>query len=115
VLSAWLDDHGRPRTAFDTLLDLVAEPGVPDGLCVDADGGIWLVMFGAGQLRCYDPSGKLRQKIDLPLRYPTSLAFAGPLLDELVITTARRTPKTSDPSADAGKLIATRPGVRGTR
>jgi sugar lactone lactonase YvrE len=113
VLSARLDVDGRPRTAFEPLLDLSDRPGAPDGLCVDADGGIWVAMFGAGQLHCLDPSGALRQILDLPLRYPTSVVFAGADLDELVVTTARRTPKVFDPATDAGRLLALRPGVRG--
>lgn len=113
VHSAQLDAEGRSRTAFEPLLDLSGSPGTPDGLCVDADGGIWLAMFGAGQLRCLDPSGALRQVVELPLRHPTSVVFAGPNRDELVVTTARTTPSISDPAPDAGRLLALRPGVRG--
>jgi sugar lactone lactonase YvrE len=47
------------------------------------------------------------------VRCPTSVAFIGADLTELVITTARITPNTSDSSPDAGCLLAVRPGVRG--
>jgi len=113
VFSAGLDNRGRPQTAFTIRLDLRAVHGVPDGLCVDADGGIWIALFGAGEVRCYEPSGELRQVIKLPVRCPTSVAFVGPGIDELVITTARTTPNTTDSSRDAGRLLAARPGVRG--
>ena len=113
VRSAQLDSSGLPGGPFTTFLDLSSEAGIPDGLCVDSAGGIWIAMFGGGQLRRHDPSGALREVLDLPLRYPTSAAFAGAELDELVITTARRTPKVFDPTDTAGHLLAVRPGVRG--
>jgi sugar lactone lactonase YvrE len=113
VRSARLDDRGLPSTQFEMLLDLAERPGVPDGLCVDADGGIWLAMFGAGQVSCFDPSGTLRDVLELPLRHPTSVVFVGAALDELVITTARRTPHMTDRAPAAGRLLAVRPGVRG--
>jgi sugar lactone lactonase YvrE len=115
VHSARLDDLGWPCAEFEALLDLSNCPGVPDGLCVDADGGIWVAMFGAGQLRCFDPSGELRAVVELRLRFPTSAVFSGPLLDELIVTTARKTPKVFDPTPDAGRLISLRPGVAGSR
>lgn len=113
VLCARLDAWGWPCSEFAPLLDLSDRPGVPDGLCVDADGGLWLAMFGAGQVRCLEPSGAERAVVDLPVRHPTSVVFAGPALDRLVVTTARRTPTVSDPAPDAGRLLALRPGVRG--
>ena len=30
----------------------------PDGLCVDDQGNLWIAMWGAGQVRCYSPSGE---------------------------------------------------------
>jgi len=109
VLSAPLDDEGRPCGEFAPLLDLGDAPGVPDGLCVDTAGGIWLAMFGGAQLRCHDPSGPLRDVIELPVRYPTSAIFTGPNLDELVVTTARATPTVTDNAALAGRLLTMRP------
>lgn len=113
VLSAPLDDEGRPCGEFAPLLDLGDAPGVPDGLCVDTAGGIWLAMFGGAQLRCHDPSGPLRDVIELPVRYPTSALFTGPDLDELVVTTARATPTVSDNAALAGRLLTMRPRLPG--
>src|SRR5829696_5733904 len=34
-----------------TFLDLAADDLLPDGLCVDAGGGVWLGLYGAGQVR----------------------------------------------------------------
>jgi sugar lactone lactonase YvrE len=80
--------------------------GLPDGLCVDADGGIWLALFGGGAIRRYRPDGTLDAHIPLPVTHPTSLAFGGPGLADLYVTSARR-------GALGGSLLRLRPGVRG--
>ena len=67
----------------------VAEPdGLPDGLTVDAAGGVWVALYGGGRLHRYAPDGRLAEVIGVPVRYPTSCAFAGPGLDTLVVTSA---------------------------
>jgi len=67
----------------------VAEPdGLPDGLTVDAAGGVWVALYGGGRLHRYAPDGRLTEVILVPVRYPTSCAFAGPGLDTLVVTSA---------------------------
>ena len=33
--------------------------GLPDGLTVDADGGVWVCLFGGGHVRRYRPDGSL--------------------------------------------------------
>jgi len=69
-------------------VDRSAKPGVPDGLTVDAEGFIWVAVWDGACVERYDPAGRLAHKIDLPVRCPTSLAFGGPNLDELYITSA---------------------------
>jgi len=76
------------------------EDGLPDGLTVDAEGGVWLALFGGGAIRRYRPDGALEAHIPLPVTHPTSLAFGGPGLDDLYVTSAR-------------SLLRLRPGVRG--
>ena len=63
--------------------------GVPDGLTVDADGGVWVCLFGGGRIRRYSPDAALDREIELPLTNPTCPAFGGPDLRTLYITTAR--------------------------
>ncbi len=98
-------DRGRlgTRRRFATI-----EPrdGLPDGLCVDAEGGIWLALFGGGAIRRYRPDGALDAHIPLPVTHPTSVAFGGEDLADLYVTSARR-------DARGGSLLRLRPGVRG--
>jgi sugar lactone lactonase YvrE len=63
--------------------------GLPDGLTVDAEGCVWVCLFGGGRIRRYRPDGGLDQEIVLPLSNPTCPAFGGEGLRTLYITTAR--------------------------
>jgi len=53
------------------------EDGLPDGLTVDAEGGVWLALFGGSAIRRYRPDGALDAHIPLPVTHPTCLAFGG--------------------------------------
>jgi sugar lactone lactonase YvrE len=89
--------------------------GLPDGLTVDAEGGVWLALFGGGAVRRYLPDGSLDAEIRLPVTNPTSLAFGGADLDELYVTSAkhRLTPERLAREPLAGSVLRLRPGVRG--
>ena len=97
----YLADSG-PRTihAFDfdgdrgaisngrVLVAVSEEVGTPDGLTVDADGDLWVAVWGAGQVRRYSPTGELRQTLGVPAAQSTCCAFGGPGLHTLYVTTA---------------------------
>src|SRR3546814_7544247 len=64
--------------------------GAPDGMTIDAEGKLWVAMWGGGCVTRWDPeTGKLLQKIAVPGPHTTSCAFGGKRLDTLYITTAR--------------------------
>lgn len=43
--------------------------GVPDGMTLDADGNLWIAVWGAGAVAHVDArTGKLLQRIDLPAK-----------------------------------------------
>lgn len=71
-----------------TLLRLPPEAGVPDGLATDAEGGLWLAVWGAGRVLRLTPDGEPIARIDLPARHVTSCAFTGARRDLLAVTTA---------------------------
>lgn len=71
-------------------LFVALEDGSPDGLSVDQEGHVWLAVWGAGQVRRYDPNGRQVASVDLPHRNVTSTCFAGDDLGTLVITTAEQ-------------------------
>ncbi|WP_329372367.1 SMP-30/gluconolactonase/LRE family protein [Streptomyces sp. NBC_00669] len=49
--------------------------GMPDGLCVDEDGCLWIAVWGAGEVRRHDPRGRLLAVLRLPVSQPSSCAF----------------------------------------
>lgn len=90
----------------------IAAGGRPDGLTVDAQGGVWVALFGGSAVQRYTPNGKLDEVVELPTSQVTALTFAGEDLDQLVITTSKQGMGDS-PEPMAGALFVTVPGVRG--
>jgi sugar lactone lactonase YvrE len=64
-----------------------AEMPKPDGLCVDAEGCVWVAVWGTGTLRRYTPDGRIDRELSVPTPQVTSCAFAGPDYRMLIITT----------------------------
>lgn len=100
------------REVFIELVD-----AYPDGMTVDADGNLWIAIWGGHEVRCYDASGAridgATVSVDAP--HVSSAVFVGPDLDHLVITSASR-----DLSPDerlrwphAGGLFVAHPDARG--
>jgi sugar lactone lactonase YvrE len=95
--------------------DLSALDGVPDGLTVDADGYVWAAVWGGGVLRRFSPDGAQDAVIPMPVSQPTSMAFGGPGLTELYVTTASIGLSEGELAAQplAGRLLRLRPGPVG--
>lgn len=92
---------------------VLARPDSPDGLCTDAEGGVWVARFGHGRAERYDARGRLDIVVEVPAAQVTSVTFAGPELDRLVITTSRHGLEHPEPLA--GALFTATPGMRGAR
>ena len=60
----------------------------PDGLCVDAEGHLWVAEFGGRALHELDAEGTRLRSIPIPAEHPTSCAFVGPGLQTLWVTSA---------------------------
>jgi sugar lactone lactonase YvrE len=89
--------------------------GLPDGLCLDAEGGLWLALFGGGVVRRYDPDGIVIADVAVPVQHPTCPIFGGDDLATLFVTTSRHklTPGQRDQNPLAGALLVVDAGVRG--
>lgn len=86
--------------------------GRPDGLCLDAEGGVWVALNGDGRVHRYDPQGALTEVIDVGARQTTACTFGGSGHQTLFVTTSREGLEDHDDPA-AGSLFAVEPGVAG--
>ena len=75
---------GRKRVFAEIPKDL----GVPDGGAFDEQGFYWSAIHGGGCLHRYAPDGRLDRVVELPVQNPTMMAFGGPDLRDLYVTSA---------------------------
>jgi len=94
------------------LVNVPADVGKPDGLTIDAEGGLWLALWGGGAVHRYTPDGRLDEVLSLPVTNVTACAFGGEGLEELYVTTSKHQAPENE-STTAGGLYRFRPGVRG--
>ena len=110
AVSAFAD--GRRLGGRGTFAEIAAGDGAPDGLTVDAEGGVWVALYGGGAVRRYAPSGELDAVVELPVTNATACTFGGPELDRLFVTTSRENiPDGEEPAA--GSVFTCAPQVRG--
>lgn len=122
-LAYWTDSGAGTITLLDhderaglvsprPFISIDPEVGVPDGLAVDAEGGVWSAVNGGSQVRRYDPNGTVSAVVELPVSQVTACAFGEDGLGTLFITTSRENlPDDVEPAA--GSVYAVDPGVRG--
>lgn len=93
-----------------------AELGDPDGASVDAAGRYWIAMAGGGCLLCLGEDGREVARVETPLRWATMVTFAGPALDEVIVTSGRRNRPAEELAAyphSGAVLVGRIPGVIG--
>jgi len=107
------DEHAGALSGRRRLVDTDPSWGLPDGLAVDAEGGIWVAFWDGSAIRRFGPAGELTETIELPAARPTRPAFGGPNLDQLYVTTARADPDQAVDGDLGGAILVLDPGVRG--
>ncbi|MFC4999423.1 SMP-30/gluconolactonase/LRE family protein [Dactylosporangium cerinum] len=105
-------EPGRGLTGRRSFVSIPERSGRPDGLTVDAEGGVWVALNKGGAVRRYTAAGVLDDVVEVPTVHVTACAFGGERLDELFITTSR---EGVEPGEDpvAGALFRTTVGLRG--
>ena len=99
----------NPKQVFELRAN---EPGYPDGATLDAEGGYWVALVGAGKLRRYLPDGTLDAEIKLPVSNPTKVSFGGPGFRTMFLTSCRL--ELGEPLTDAdGRVYRFDAGVAG--
>lgn len=88
VYRAELGDDGSPSDPH-LHIDFSSQPGHPDGMCCDTDGGLWVAQFAGHRITRFDANGKEDTFIELPVPNITKCAFGGTDMRTLYVTTAR--------------------------
>jgi sugar lactone lactonase YvrE len=83
------DSDTGEATGRRPLCSVEGTSGSPDGLTVDADGCVWVALWGGSAVRRYTPEGVLDREIAVPVDQPTACCFGGDDLTDLYVTTAR--------------------------
>jgi D-xylonolactonase len=101
-----------PREIF---AQFKGDEGYPDGMTVDAEGCLWVAFWDGWAVRRFGPDAALLDTIEVPVQRPTSIAFGGPDLDRMYITSARvgldETALAVQPYA--GALLMVEAGIKG--
>jgi sugar lactone lactonase YvrE len=77
--------------------------GIPDGCCADAEGGVWVALYGGGKVVRLGPDGGRAGAIDLPARNITSCCLGGKDLRTLFVTSGRAA---DDSEPEGGAIFA---------
>jgi L-arabinonolactonase len=101
--------------SYRNFADTSVEPGLPDGSCVDSDGGLWNAQWEGGQLVRFAADGRITHRVKLPVPKATCCAFGGDDLSTLFITTSRLMAEPDEIARAplAGSLFSIRPGLSG--
>lgn len=70
-------------------IDVSDVTGVPDGMCTDSLGNLWVAFWGCGQVRNYTPDGELLNIVQAPTALTTCPSFGGPEMKTMFITSAQ--------------------------
>jgi sugar lactone lactonase YvrE len=112
-----IDSVHRHVLAFDVDLDTVtlsgrrvlttfpADAGLPDGMCVDADGALWVAMWGGRRIVQLSPDGQVLRTVPMPVVQPSSCAFGGSAMDTLFVTSAAEGLADDDPDGPDGSVF----------
>jgi sugar lactone lactonase YvrE len=91
------------------------ELGLPDGMTIDADGRLWVALWGGAAVACFAPDGEVLTTVAVDAAQVSCCTFAGPDLATLVITTSQEsyTPGRSAAEPWSGHLFVAEVGARG--
>lgn len=99
----------------ELFVTIAPDDGHPDGVTCDAEGCLWVALWGGGAVRRLDPSGRPIGTVRLPVTNVSSCCFGGPGGTSLFITTSQQGLSEDQRKAEpeAGRIFRTDPGVSG--
>jgi len=106
----WVYDVRPDRTVGPRRLFAKVPEGAPDGMTVDAEGGVWVaVVMGPGEVVRFKPDGTLDRRVKVPAKSVTSVAFGGPDMCDFYAVSANN----SDDRALKGSVFRARADIAG--
>jgi gluconolactonase len=107
--AVWIYDIQPDRSVKDRRVFARMPEGWPDGMAVDAEGGIFVAVVNSGEVVRFKPDGTLDWRMKIPAKMVTSLTFGGKDLQDLYIVTADN----SDDPTKKGTIYKTRSDIPG--
>lgn len=99
IVECWaLDRATGALSDRRTFATIAPGDGFVDGATVDSEGGYWATLVYGAAIRCYAPDGSIAREITLPFANPTKVAFGGPNMRTLFITTTQMIARTGKPN-----------------
>ena len=93
----------------NTVVRIDPQYGSPDGMCIDAEGMLWIALWGGGRVIRVNPAtGEWLAEVPVPAARVSCCAFGGQKLNELIITTAM------DENGNGGEVYLAETDVTGT-
>jgi sugar lactone lactonase YvrE len=108
-----VDEEGNPLNGR-ILVQLDGEKeGSPDGLCLDANGDLWVALFNGYGVRQYSPTGEHLSSVRVDTPQTSCCAIGGANATTLYITTGQERMSDEQRAADphAGRLFCVDVGV----
>ena len=89
VITAYAFDAVKGIISTSRVFATTPEGIHPDGATIDSSGRLWSAQWGGSRVVCYDSGGQIVGVLELPVSQVSCVAFAGPELNLLCVTTAR--------------------------
>jgi len=115
VLAYDIEANSRIPTNRRVFAQFSPDDGVPDGLTVDAEGGLWVALYGGGRLIRFAPDGSVIKSYDLPCPVVTAAGFGGPDMTTLFVTTgwSPGIQRADDEPGPGGAVFTLETGIKG--
>jgi gluconolactonase len=107
--AVWAYDVKPDRSVADRRIFAKVPEGWPDGLAVDAEGGVFVATVKSGEVVRFKANGTIDFRLKIPAKFVTSLTFGGADLRDLYIVTADNT----EDKAKKGTIWKTRSEIPG--
>eukprot|EP00057_Strongylocentrotus_purpuratus_P030458 XP_781738.2 PREDICTED: regucalcin [Strongylocentrotus purpuratus] len=98
----YIDSLARGVDAFDydivngtianrrRIITIPESEGIPDGMCIDSEGMLWVAHFFGAAVKRYNPiTGEKIRTVQLPTDVITSCCWGGANLDDLYVTSSK--------------------------